>query len=98
MVATRRAKAGGSNTGGENNAGDTDLSVIPKLHQRQEKYYETGATRSLQWRKTQLQALYSMLQDNTEAWKEALRSDLGKNNIEVSRFKVTCSLRLTASP
>lgn len=44
--------------------------------------FETGTTRSIEWRKRQLNGLLSMLSDHEAALADALNSDLGKSSFE----------------
>lgn len=86
MVATRRGGASKNDGPSATNVSDdTSLAVIPKLHQKQVSYFERHATRPLEWRKAQLQALYNAVQDNRDDWTDALNTDLGKNKIEALR-------------
>ena len=48
----------------------------------QKKYFATGATRPLQFRLGQLEALYKALERHTPALEEALKQDLGKSRFE----------------
>src|SRR6266446_6220069 len=45
-------------------------------------YFQSGATRSLEWRENQLIALRSMMKDHAEDFYAALWSDLRRNRIE----------------
>jgi acyl-CoA reductase-like NAD-dependent aldehyde dehydrogenase len=45
-------------------------------------YFQSGATRSLEWRESQLIALRSMMKDHAEDFYAALWSDLRRNRIE----------------
>ena len=42
------------------------------------KYFETGVTLDVSWRRTQLQALIRMVEENEDALARALHQDLGK--------------------
>ena len=79
MVVTRRAGKGTSDSQGN---GETSISAIPTIWQKQQDYFDSGATRGLLWRQTQLKAIYNLLQDNVKDWQEALKEDLGKHNTE----------------
>ncbi|WP_337841702.1 aldehyde dehydrogenase family protein [Rheinheimera sp.] len=50
--------------------------------QQQQQYFASGASRSLQWRRQQLQAMRQMLQNHQQEWQEALQQDLGKAPFE----------------
>jgi len=58
-------------------------SEYPALVERLRGTFQTGRTRSLEWRRSQLDALERMLDDNEEAIGEALSADLGKPPQEV---------------
>src|ERR1700677_3928678 len=53
-----------------------------KLAARHRAYFQSGATRSLEWRKSQLRALRSMMKDHAEDFYAALWADLRRNRIE----------------
>src|SRR5262245_46728563 len=46
------------------------------------KYFQSGATRSLEWRENQLNALRSMMKDHAEDFYAALWTDLRRNRID----------------
>lgn len=50
--------------------------------------FNSGKTRSLKWRKTQLKALLDLLQDHEEGIFQALFQDLGKHPTEVYRDEI----------
>src|SRR5882724_11680675 len=54
-------------------------------------YFLTGATRSVEWRESQLIALRSMLKDHAEDFYAALWSDLRRNRIEADLVDVKCT-------
>jgi len=83
MVATRRGKTNSDGAGANTKFNDTDITLIPKLHHKQVEYFESHATKPLEWRQAQLKALYNLLQDNRDEWADALNVDLGKHKIEV---------------
>ena len=45
-------------------------------------YFQSGATRSVEWRESQLVALRSMMKDHAEDFYAALWTDLRRNSIE----------------
>jgi len=60
-------------------AGTTD---IPATVRRLRETFKTGRTRSLQWRKQQLQALEKLMVENEPAVAAALEQDLGREPFE----------------
>jgi aldehyde dehydrogenase (NAD+) len=56
-----------------------DLSGLATRHRN---YFLSGATRSIEWRQTQLTALQSMMKDRAEDFYAALWTDLRRNRIE----------------
>src|SRR6476661_2085595 len=60
-------------------AGTTD---IPATVRRLRETFKTGGTRSLQWRKQQLQALEKLMVENEPAVAAALEQDLGREPFE----------------
>ncbi|XP_027346907.1 aldehyde dehydrogenase family 3 member F1 [Abrus precatorius] len=52
------------------------------------KYFNTGRTRSVTWRKTQLTALLDLIHDNEDAIFKALHHDLGKHPAEAYRDEI----------
>ena len=54
-------------------------------------YFLSGATRSAEWRESQLRALRSMLKDHAEDFYAALWSDLRRNRIEADLVDVKCT-------
>ncbi|XP_010263855.1 PREDICTED: aldehyde dehydrogenase family 3 member F1-like [Nelumbo nucifera] len=50
--------------------------------------FESGKTRSISWRKAQLQALLNFLRDNEEQILEAIHEDVGKHRVEAFRDEV----------
>nr|DAD46917.1 TPA_asm: hypothetical protein HUJ06_016854 [Nelumbo nucifera] len=53
--------------------------------------FESGKTRSISWRKAQLQALLNFLRDNEEQILEAIHEDVGKHRVEAFRDEVSRS-------
>lgn len=53
-----------------------------EILQEQKKYFETGVTKSIKFRKQQLSLLKKTIEANEDKIFEALRQDLGKNEIE----------------
>ena len=60
----------------------TDLSTIAGTVARTREAYTSGTTRPLSWRRTQLQRMINMLEENEEAFLDALKTDLGKPMVE----------------
>jgi aldehyde dehydrogenase (NAD+) len=50
--------------------------------------YESGRTRDLEWRQSQLRGLVRLLEDEEEAIFDVLREDLGKHRVEAFRDEV----------
>src|SRR6266852_3705928 len=63
---------------GSSNRG-VDLGKLAADHRA---YFQSGATRSLKWRESQLIALRSMMKDHAEEFYAALWTDLRRNRIE----------------
>ena len=51
-------------------------------------YFQSGATRAVEWRERQLIALRSMMKDHAEDFYDALWSDLRRNRIEADLIDV----------
>jgi aldehyde dehydrogenase (NAD+) len=51
-------------------------------------YFQSGATRSVEWRESQLIASRSMMQDHAEDFYAALWTDLRRNRIEADSVDV----------
>src|SRR4051812_8231418 len=49
---------------------------------RHRTYFQTGATRSLEWRESQLTSLRTMMKDHAEDFYAALWADLRRNRID----------------
>ena len=60
----------------------TTTPDIPNTVRRLRETFASGRTRSVEWRKQQLQALESMMVDNEGAIMEALEKDLGRSPFE----------------
>jgi aldehyde dehydrogenase (NAD+) len=60
----------------------TTTSDIPSTVRRLRETFKTGRTRSVEWRKQQLQALEKMMSENEGAIMGALESDLGRSPFE----------------
>jgi aldehyde dehydrogenase (NAD+) len=60
----------------------TDTKVIAGLVEGLQKTFDSGVTRSAEWRLNQLRQMLRMLQDEEASFLEALASDLGKCNAE----------------
>jgi acyl-CoA reductase-like NAD-dependent aldehyde dehydrogenase len=59
-----------------------------KLVSDHRAYFQTGATRSVEWRKSQLIALRSMMKDRADDFYTALWTDLRRNHIEADLIDV----------
>ncbi|KAL2920169.1 hypothetical protein HK105_200235 [Polyrhizophydium stewartii] len=66
----------------------TPVADIPRLVADARATYETGVTKSLAWRRTQLRALFNMLEKEEEVITEALFRDLRKSRAEGVIFEV----------
>lgn len=64
--------------------GDTDLAIpsMQPLIDNLSAVFATGKTRSLDWRREQLTALETLINDNEALLKKALETDLGKCDME----------------
>src|SRR6266508_2935255 len=80
-VTTERAR----NIAQGSNAGVPDFSKLVANHRA---YFLSGATRSAEWRESQLRALHSMMKDHAEDFYAALWSDLRRNRIEADLIDV----------
>ena len=60
----------------------TDLARIPAMAAGLRTAFDSGITRPLEWRRTQLKAMIRMLEENEAAFTDALRADLGKPTVE----------------
>ena len=60
----------------------SDTPDIPGTVRRLRETFKTGRTRSVEWRKQQLQALEKMMVENEGALMEALEKDLGRSPFE----------------
>src|SRR5215467_4263538 len=56
-----------------------DFSALVSGHR---KYFQSGATRSVEWREAQLTALRAMMKERAEEFHEALWTDLRRNRID----------------
>lgn len=61
---------------------------IAKLIDQQRAYFNTGITKSLEWREVQLKALQKMLYENENTIIEALQKDMGKPLFEAEFSEV----------
>ena len=61
---------------------ETHISSINAIVQQRRSYFETGATKSLTWRETQLRSLKRLLVEQEEALQGALQQDLSKGVYE----------------
>src|SRR5271163_3741103 len=60
----------------------TNTVDLGKLAADHRAYFLSGATRSVEWRESQLGALRSMMKDHAEDFYAALWSDLRRNRVE----------------
>lgn len=60
----------------------TPINEIPKIRDTLRATFQRGVTRSLRWRRTQLLQLACMLQENADAFMEAINADLGRPKME----------------
>src|SRR6266436_5350731 len=67
------------------NAGVPDFGKLAADHR---SYFQSGATRGVEWRESQLMALRSMMKDHAEDLYAALWSDLRRNRIEADLIDV----------
>src|SRR5262245_29848306 len=56
-----------------------DYDILVSNHR---KYFQSGATRSVEWREKQLTALRAMMKDHAEEFYGALWTDLRRNRID----------------
>ncbi|KIY67673.1 NADP-aldehyde dehydrogenase [Cylindrobasidium torrendii FP15055 ss-10] len=76
----------------------TPLSEIPKIHADLNKTFKSGVTRPVAWRQHQLLQLARMVQDNQDAFAEAIFKDIGKPALEARAFEaVECMERAIIS-
>jgi aldehyde dehydrogenase (NAD+) len=61
------------------NGNTADFGKLVALHRA---YFQSGATRSVEWRESQLIALRSMMKDHAEEFYAALWTDLRRNRVE----------------
>lgn len=68
-----------SNVGHGSNNGTADFARLVALHRA---YFQSGATRSAEWRESQLIALRAIMKDHAEDFYAALWTDLRRNRVE----------------
>ncbi|GAA6056638.1 hypothetical protein JCM3770_006323 [Rhodotorula araucariae] len=61
---------------------DSNVDDIPKAHETVCRTFLTGKTRPIAWRKSQIQQLGLLVQDNEDAFVKALTQDLGRPAFE----------------
>ena len=66
--------------------------MISQVVAKTRSAYESGKTRPLAWRKTQLQACVRMLQENADQFAEALATDLGRGPEEAWLYDIGFSI------
>lgn len=66
----------------------TEVGVIPALVQDLRETFESGRTRSLEWRREQLAGIERLLRECERELVEALRTDLGKPELEAYSAEV----------
>ena len=59
--------------------GTLDFGALVSRHR---KYFQTGVTRSAEWRESQLTALRTMMRDHADDFYKSLWSDLHRNHID----------------
>ena len=72
---------------------DTLSDEMAQLCERPESSLDSGRTRPLEWRMNQLQAMYRMIEDNSDAIVSALQADLAKPTFEAWAAEVGVALR-----
>lgn len=60
----------------------TTVEEIPDLVAGLRKYFRTGVTRNVSWRKDQIRGIMKMLQENWQQWVDAVGADLGSHSYE----------------
>lgn len=60
----------------------TPVESIPALVNDLREYFNTGVTKSLKWRISQLEGLIKLLDENAQAWVDAMNSDMGSHHFE----------------
>jgi len=63
----------------------TDLKDIPKFVQDVRRIFNSGKTKNMEWRRTQLKRLSAMISENINEWEAALEKDLGIKSSFVRR-------------
>ncbi|KAJ6470758.1 aldehyde dehydrogenase [Mycena vitilis] len=66
----------------------TPISEIPTIRETLRASFKKGVPRPLEWRKNQLLQLARMVQDNADAFSEALTKDLGKPRLEAYAHEI----------
>lgn len=66
----------------------TDVGKIPDIVDTLRSSFESGHTRSLEWRRDQLKRLRQMVKDHGDAFVEALAADFGKPEVEARMMDV----------
>ena len=61
---------------------EEEVPDFTNLHGELRDYFDSGVTRSAQWRKNQLEGLIKMMEENEDRFCEALKADLGKSKME----------------
>ncbi|KAI0749987.1 aldehyde dehydrogenase [Daedaleopsis nitida] len=64
----------------------TPLDEIPKIHETARRAFNSGRTKSIPFRKQQIARMGYMIKDNEARFKEALRIDLGRHDLETEFF------------
>jgi aldehyde dehydrogenase (NAD+) len=72
----------------EAKSGTTSTADFGRLVARHRNFFQSGATRSVEWRESQLIASRSMMQDHAEDFYAALWTDLRRNRIEADSVDV----------
>ena len=64
--------------------------MIPGIVESLRNHFNTGITRSIEWRIQQLEGLYKILDENEEAWKQAMYDDMHTHGYEASLMIANC--------
>ncbi|OHT06999.1 fatty aldehyde dehydrogenase variant form [Tritrichomonas foetus] len=62
----------------------TPVERIPTIVNELRDYFNSGATKSLKWRQSQLKGLIKLLNENSQAWVDAMNSDMGSHHFEAA--------------
>ncbi|KAI9001464.1 aldehyde dehydrogenase [Trametes punicea] len=62
---------------------------IPKIHETARRAFDSGKTKSTEFRKEQIAQVGYLVKDNEERWREALHADLGRHPQETDLLEFT---------